>query len=39
MNFYVVVEGRVEKDVYRSWIPLVNPELTYVEDFSKINNT
>jgi len=38
MNFYVVVEGMVEKGVYRSWIPLVNPALTYVEDPSKIDD-
>jgi len=32
MNIYVVAEGEVtEKKVYQSWIPLVNPRLTYVE--------
>ena len=30
MNIYVVVEGEVgEKQVYREWIPCVNPLLTY----------
>ena len=32
MKFYVVVEGAAtEKEVYRSWIPLVNGTLSYVE--------
>lgn len=31
MNYYVVVEGAAtEREVYRSWIPLVNPHLTFV---------
>ena len=38
MNLYVVIEGKVEKSVYRSWIPLVNPQLSYVEDLSEIGN-
>jgi hypothetical protein len=30
MNIYIIVEGRTEKPVYRCWIPLVNPNLSYV---------
>lgn len=31
MDFYVVVEGAAtEREVYRSWIPLVNQNVTYV---------
>lgn len=37
MNIYVVVEGEVgEKKVYKHWIPLVNPTLTYVNHVSEI---
>lgn len=31
MNFYVVTEGTVEATVYKSWIPSMNPALSYVE--------
>lgn len=27
MNYYIVVEGAVEKKVYAEWIPLINPSL------------
>ena len=37
MNFYVIVEGKTEKIVYKSWIPLVNPELEYAERISDVN--
>ena len=38
MNIFVVVEGDVgEKEVYRSWIPYVNPNLVYVNRMSDIN--
>jgi len=37
MNLYVVVEGKVEKDVYKEWIPFVNPQLSYVERFNDVN--
>ena len=30
MNIYVLVEGKTEKVVYKTWIPYVNPDLTYV---------
>jgi len=31
MNIYVVVEGEVtEREVYKCWIPFVNPALTYI---------
>lgn len=36
MNLYVVVEGKVEKDVYREWIPFVNPQLSYIERFNDV---
>jgi hypothetical protein len=36
MKLYVVVEGKVEKDVYREWIPFVNPELRYVERIEEV---
>ncbi|MCQ8183473.1 hypothetical protein NP603_20340 [Methylomonas sp. SURF-1] len=28
MNYYIVVEGAVEKKVYTKWIPLLNPSLS-----------
>jgi len=37
MNIYIVVEGEVgEKKVYKHWVPLVNPNLSYVEHISQI---
>jgi len=36
MNIYVVVEGRTEKPAYKSWIPLINPNLAYVNDIYDI---
>jgi hypothetical protein len=36
MNIYVVVEGRTEKPVYKSWIPLINPNISYVNDIYDI---
>ncbi len=37
MNLYIVVEGEVgEKYLYRNWIPLVNPILSYVQHISMI---
>jgi hypothetical protein len=39
MNIYVVVEGeRGAAKVYASWVPLVNPSLTYVPHISEIAN-
>jgi len=39
MNIHIVTEGNVgEKKVYRHWIPLVNPELTYVNHIGDILN-
>jgi hypothetical protein len=39
MNIHIVTEGAVgEKAVYRHWIPLVNPELTYVSHISETQN-
>lgn len=31
MNYYVVVEGQVEKIVYQNWIKFVNPKLNLVD--------
>lgn len=37
MNFYVLVEGLVsEKEIYKFWIPLVNPNLNYVPNLFDI---
>ena len=38
MNIYVLVEGKVEKSVYKEWIPLVNPDLNYVHHPSHLTN-
>ena len=38
MNYYVIVEGLGEKYVYKSWIPQVNPSLSYVSDLSKVQD-
>lgn len=38
MNLLVVVEGKVEKKVYKHWISFINPNLTNVEHISKIEN-
>ena len=32
MNIYLVTEGKSEKKVYQVWIPLINPQLTYVDN-------
>lgn len=38
MNIYLVVEGEVgEKRVYKSWIPFVNSNLSYVQDISNVD--
>ena len=38
MNLYIVVDGEVgEKYLYRSWIPLVNPVLNYVQNITMID--
>jgi len=37
MNIYIVVEGEVGvKKVYQHWVPLVNPNLNYVDHISLI---
>lgn len=36
MNVYVVVEGKSEKSIYKSWIPLVNPNLVSVDLISDV---
>ena len=39
MNIHIVVEGVVgEAKVYRHWVPLVNPSLSYVPHISEIAN-
>lgn len=37
MNYHVVVEGNIsEKEIYKAWIPFVNPNLSYVDHISLI---
>ncbi|HDR9485049.1 TPA: hypothetical protein QDC20_002136 [Burkholderia aenigmatica] len=36
MNFYIIVEGDVEKEVYSKWIPSIRPGLTLVDHPSKL---
>jgi len=38
MNYYIVVEGRTEKTVYREWISHLNPSLIYVESVEQIRS-
>lgn len=38
MNIYVIVEGKTEKPVYKCWVPLVNNNLTYVNNIFDIKN-
>jgi len=39
MNIHVVVEGVIgESRVYRHWIPLVNPSLSYVRHISLVRS-
>ena len=38
MNVYVVVEGKTEKAVYESWIPLVNPQLAHADTIWDVDN-
>jgi hypothetical protein len=38
MNFYIIVEGDVEKEVYAGWIPSIRSGLTMVDHPSKLNN-
>ena len=38
MNIYVVVEGKTERVVYESWIPLVNPKLGHVNSISEVDS-
>jgi hypothetical protein len=38
MNCYVIVEGDGEKKVYKNWIPLINPQLNYVERLDDLIN-
>jgi hypothetical protein len=35
VNFYVVVEGSVEKKVYGKWIPLMNPSLKQINSLGE----
>lgn len=36
MNIAVVTEGKGDQQIYKSWIPLVNPNMTYVDNIKKI---
>jgi hypothetical protein len=39
MNIYVTVEGeRGERKIYEKWIPLLNPQLSYVESIYDVSN-
>lgn len=38
MNVYIVVEGKTEKPVYKTWIPFVNNRLIYVNDIFEIQD-
>lgn len=38
MNIYIVVEGNTEKEIYKSWVSLVNSQLSYVDSISEITN-
>lgn len=38
MNFYVVVEGKGEKIIYRKWIKYINPTLRIVDSIDKVTN-
>lgn len=35
MNYYIVVEGSVEKKVYAKWIPLMNPSLKQINSLGE----
>lgn len=36
MNYYIVVEGAVEKKVYAEWIPLMNPSLKQIHSLDEM---
>ncbi|MGR9087573.1 MAG: hypothetical protein ACU841_10920 [Gammaproteobacteria bacterium] len=36
MNYYIVVEGSVEKKVYAEWIPLMNPTLKQIHSLGEV---
>jgi len=38
MNIYIVVEGKSEKPIYKSWIPFVNNRMRYVENIYDIQH-
>lgn len=38
MNIYIVTEGKAEKIVFQSWIPLVNPSLSYITNLDDLAN-
>lgn len=38
MNITVLTEGKSEKYIYKSWISLVNPLLTFVESIDNLSN-
>ena len=38
MNIAVVTEGKGDKYLYKSWIPYVNPSITYVNRIEDITN-
>ena len=36
MNIYIVTEGRTEQKIYESWIPLINANLTRVDQIEDV---
>ena len=38
MNIYIVTEGKAEKIVFKHWIPMVNPSLSYIERLDNLSN-
>jgi len=36
VNYYIVVEGSVEKEVYINWIPLMNPSLRHIDSLGEV---
>lgn len=38
MNVYIVVEGeKAARKIYKTWIPLVNPELQYIDYLNQLS--
>jgi hypothetical protein len=37
VNIYIVTEGKTEKIVFKHWIPMVNPSLSYIENLDELS--